>query len=120
VTGASGPDPGPLVRPYALTDGRTEASRSGLAVEDLVGTIPGTAAFWPRLSFELQSIARLCQELHSVAEIAGRLDLPLGVARILVGDLVDYGMAVIHPAPSHTGGPDVALLEQVLRGLQRL
>jgi hypothetical protein len=120
VIGGSGPDPGPLVRPYALTDGRTQASRSGLAVEDLVGTIPGTASSWPRLSFEHQSIARLCQELHSVAEVAGRLELPLGVARILVADLVDYGVAAIHPAPSHTGGPDAALLEQVLRGLQRL
>jgi hypothetical protein len=120
VTGAGGPDPGPLVRPYALTDGRTQASRSNLAVEDLVGTVPGTAPWWPRLSFEHQSIARLCQELHSVAEVAGRLDLPLGVARILVADLVDYGVAVIHPAPSHSGSPDAALLEQVLRGLQRL
>ena len=120
MTGAGGPDPGPLVRPYALTDGRTEASRSGLALEDLVGTVPGAAAAWARLSYEHQSIARLCQQLHSVAEIAGRLDLPLGVARILVADLVDHGLAVVHPAPSHTGGPHAALLEQVLRGLQRL
>jgi hypothetical protein len=121
MIGTGGPDdPGPLVRPYALTDGRTQASRGGLAIEDLVGTIPGTASSWPGLSFEHQSIARLCQELHSVAEVAGRLELPLGVARILVADLVDYGVAVIHPAPSHTGGPDAALLEQVLRGLQRL
>jgi Protein of unknown function (DUF742) len=120
VIGPGATDPGPLVRPYALTDGRTEPSRGDLAIEDLVGAIPGADQPRPWLSFEHQSIALLCRQLHSVAEIAGRLELPLGVARILVADLVNYGLVVIHPAPSHTGGPDVALLEQVLHGLHRL
>ena len=55
-----------------------------------------------------------------MAELAARVDLPLGVTRVLVGDLVSYGMVRIHRAPSHAGGPNVALLEQVLDGLQRL
>jgi hypothetical protein len=119
VTGPGGTDPGPLVRPYRLTDGRTEPSRGDLALEDLVVAIPD-AAPRPGLSFEHQSIAQLCQQFQSVAEIAGHLDMPLGVARILVADLLDDGLVVIHRAPSHAGRPDVTLLERVLHGLQRL
>jgi hypothetical protein len=29
-------------------------------------------------------------------------------------------MVTVHRAPSHDGGPDVALLEQVLHGLKQL
>jgi hypothetical protein len=39
---------------------------------------------------------------------------------VLVGDLALQGMVSVHRAPSHAGGPDRALLEQVLHGLQRL
>jgi hypothetical protein len=39
---------------------------------------------------------------------------------VLVGDLASQGMVTVHRAPSHAGGPNVALLEQVLHGLQRL
>jgi hypothetical protein len=118
--GLGGPDPGPLLRPYALTDGRTESSRADLAVEDLVRAVPA-AARWPtRLSLEHRSIARLCREAQSVAEIAAHLDFPLGVARILVSDLADQGVVVVHRTPDREGQAGVALLEQVLQGLQRL
>jgi Protein of unknown function (DUF742) len=114
------PDPGPLLRPYALTDGRTESSRADLAVEDLVRAVPDAAAGASRLSLEHQSITRLCGEVHSVAEIAAHLAFPLGVARILVSDLADRGVVVVHRAPERDGPAGVALLEQVLQGLQRL
>jgi hypothetical protein len=55
-----------------------------------------------------------------VAELAARVDLPQGVTRVLVGDLATPGVVTVHRAPSHAGGPNVALLEQVLDGLQRL
>ena len=74
----------------------------------------------PWLSLEHRTIALACRETLSVAELAARVDLPLGVARVLVGDLADQGVVTVHRAPSHAGGPDVALLEQVLQGLQRL
>jgi len=48
------------------------------------------------------------------------MPLPLGVTRVLVGDLAQQGMVTVHRAPSHAGGPNVALLEQVLHGLQQL
>ena len=119
MTGRFEADPGPFLRPYALTEGRTEPTGADLAIEDLVG--PASAADPPSwLSLEHRSIALACRETLSVAEVAARVDLPLGVTRVLVGDLATHGLVTVHRAPSHAGGPDVALLEQVLHGLQRL
>jgi Protein of unknown function (DUF742) len=119
LTGRFEADPGPFLRPYAMTEGRTEPTGADLAIEDLVGA-PTTADPPPWLSFEHRSIALACREILSVAELAARVDLPLGVTRVLVGDLAAQGVVRVHPAPSHTGGPGLALLEQVLHGLERL
>jgi Protein of unknown function (DUF742) len=120
MTGRDEADPGPFLRPYAMTEGRTEPSGPDLAIEDLVGGTAVAADPPPWLSFEHRSIALACREILSVAELAARVDLPLGVTRVLVGDLAAQGMVTVHRAPSHAGGPNVALLEQVLHGLQRL
>jgi hypothetical protein len=48
------------------------------------------------------------------------LDLPLGVIRVLVGDMADEGLVVVH-RPAQTGDrPDLALLERVLYGLRSI
>jgi Protein of unknown function (DUF742) len=120
MTGRFEADPGPFLRPYAMTDGRTEPTGPDLAIEDLVAAPPGAADPPPWLSLEHRTIAMACREILSVAELAARVDLPLGVTRVLVGDLATHGMVTVHRAPSHAGGPDAALLEQVLHGLQRL
>ncbi|HYN17302.1 MAG TPA: DUF742 domain-containing protein [Actinomycetes bacterium] len=119
MTGRYEADPGPFLRPYAMTDGRTEPSGPELAIEDLIGASSATdPPTW--LSLEHRSIALASRETMSVAELAARVDLPLGVTRVLVGDLATQGMVTVHRAPSHAGGPNVALLEQVLHGLQKL
>ena len=120
MTGRSEADPGPFLRPYAMTEGRTEPTGPDLAIEDLIRAGPVAADPPSWLSLEHRSIAQACRETLSVAEVAARVDLPLGVTRVLVGDLADQGVVTVHRAPSHAGGPDVALLEQVLAGLQRL
>jgi hypothetical protein len=120
MTGRFEADPGPFLRPYALTEGRTEPTGADLAIEDLVGPRPGALAPPSWLSVEHRSIALACREPLSVAELAAIVDLPLGVTRVLVGDLATHGMVTVHRAPSHAGAPPVALLEQVLDGLQRL
>jgi Protein of unknown function (DUF742) len=117
MTGPFEADPGPFLRPYAMTEGRTEPTGRDLAIEDLIGAAADPPAW---LSLEHRSIALACHEILSVAELAARVDLPLGVTRVLVGDLAAHGMVTVHRAPSHAGGPNVALLEQVLDGLQRL
>jgi Protein of unknown function (DUF742) len=121
MTGRGEADPGPFLRPYAMTEGRTEPTGPDLAIEDLVGAAAAAPADPPSwLSLEHRSIAQACRETLSVAELAARVDLPLGVTRVLVGDLATHGMVTVHRAPSHAGGPNVALLEQVLHGLQQL
>jgi Protein of unknown function (DUF742) len=120
MTGRFEADPGPFLRPYAMTEGRTEPTGAELAIEDLVAMPHGGGEPPPWLSLEHRSIALACRETMSVAELAARVDLPLGVTRVLVGDLASQGMVTVHRAPSHTGGPNVALLEQVLHGLKQL
>ncbi|HET6635218.1 MAG TPA: DUF742 domain-containing protein [Streptomyces sp.] len=125
------PDPGaqegrndqqPLVRPYAMTGGRTRP-RYQLAIEALVQATADPVRLQGQLP-EHQRICRLCDEIKSVAEISALLTIPLGVARILVADLAEAGLVAIHQPgggeSSADGQPDVTLLERVLSGLRKL
>ncbi len=89
-------DAGPVVRPYLMTAGRTTPLIDGLRVETLVRATP--AALSAPLRFELQTVARLCQQPHSIAEIAAALHVPIGVARVMVSDLVTAGHAAVTSA----------------------
>ncbi|MFE2430811.1 DUF742 domain-containing protein [Streptomyces sp. NPDC059373] len=116
-----GSDQQPLVRPYAMTGGRTRP-RYQLAIEALVSTTAEPAQLRGQLP-EHQRICILCREIKSVAEISALLSIPLGVARILVADLAEAGLVAIHqPGGDEASGgqPDVTLLERVLSGLRKL
>ncbi|AEM81626.1 DUF742 domain-containing protein [Streptomyces violaceusniger] len=111
----------PLVRPYAMTGGRTRP-RYQLAIEALVHTTADPAQLQGQLP-EHQRICHLCREIKSVAEISALLAIPLGVSRILVADLAEAGLVAIHqPGGDESAGgqPDVTLLERVLSGLRKL
>ncbi|MBB0247290.1 DUF742 domain-containing protein [Streptomyces alkaliphilus] len=111
----------PLVRPYAMTGGRTRP-RYQLAIEALVSTSAEPVQLQGLLP-EHQRICQLClPEVKSVAEISALLSIPLGVARILVADLAEAGLVAIHqPGDGDSAGqPDVTLLERVLSGLRKL
>ncbi|WP_431041982.1 DUF742 domain-containing protein [Streptomyces sp. P1-3] len=111
----------PLVRPYAMTGGRTRP-RYQLAIEALVHTTADPSRLQGQLP-EHQRICQLCREIKSVAEISALLAIPLGVARILVADLAEAGLVAIHqPGGDESAGgqPDVTLLERVLSGLRKL
>lgn len=111
----------PLVRPYAMTGGRTRP-RYQLAIEALVHTTAVPQQLQGQLP-EHQRICQLCREIKSVAEISALLAIPLGVARILVADLAEAGLVAIHQpgGDENAGGqPDVTLLERVLSGLRKL
>ncbi|MEU6368107.1 DUF742 domain-containing protein [Streptomyces sp. NPDC046931] len=111
----------PLVRPYAMTGGRTRP-RYQLAIEALVHTTAQPHQMQGQLP-EHQRICNLCREIKSVAEISALLTIPLGVARILVADLAEAGLVAIHQpggAENAGGQPDVTLLERVLSGLRKL
>lgn len=111
-------DPGPrdrLVRPYVLTRGRTRPQGAPLPMEALVSATRSSEVGTAGLSHEERLITMLCQHWTiSVAEIAARIDVPLGVARVLIGDLAHHGLLEIGDT---SDTPDVALLKEVLHGL---
>jgi len=117
VNGPGERDPGE-VRPYALTGGRTRPADPDLAVEALVATTPLGEARGGDLRLEWRWVVTLCRELLSVAEVAARLDVPLGVARVLVADLAAAGLVAVHGLPGENGDrPDPSLLARILAGL---
>jgi hypothetical protein len=111
---------GPLVRPYAVTRGRTVGAGHNL---DML-TVVAAAQPAPRLRRsepEYRDILRLCQLPISVAEVSATLHLPLAVTKILVGDLINEGNLIFRaPVQHHTGLNDVRLLRAVLDGIRRI
>jgi hypothetical protein len=87
ATGQSATDEGDgvFVRPFIVTGGRTRPLHDGLRLETLVEALP--AALSAPLQFEQRQIVELAQRPVSVAEVAARLGVPLGVARVLIADL---------------------------------
>ena len=117
---------GALVRPYAVTRGRTRPKLE-IAIEALVETTvrgrqansrPGAGQ-----GQEQQYISTLCDgRLQSLAEIAARMQLPLGVARVIVADMAADGLVAVYEPTSLDDNEAVGteLLERVLSGLRRL
>ena len=106
------------VRPYAITGGRTRA-RTDLQIEAIVYRTPQGEQSAGSLSLERGQILDLLTMPLSTAEISARLHLPLGVARVILGDLIDEGYVAVN-SRSASGRPDLRLLERVLDGLQAL
>ena len=108
------------VRPYTWTRGRTK-SGFDLAIETLVSTSPRGRAQVATLQVEHRAVAELCEQTRSVAEVAALLSVPLGVARVVLGDMAGLGVVTVHQTASSAGSaPDLALMERVLSGLRRL
>lgn len=110
-----------LVRPYTLTAGRTDTTVE-LPVEAPIQTLePARGQHWPAGDVRGR-ICRLCADSPSVAEISALLDLPLGVARVLVGDLVTAGYLRVQTTLTDRSTPDERrdLIGRTLRGLRAL
>ncbi|MCU1356559.1 MAG: hypothetical protein JWM89_1977 [Acidimicrobiales bacterium] len=106
------------VRPYAITGGRTRAT-TDVPIEAIVYRTPRGDDAGSSLPLERGEILSLLSTPQSTAEISARLRLPLGVARVVLGDLVDEGYVAMNTRSS-SGRPDLRLLERVLDGLQAL
>ncbi|MDG3009252.1 DUF742 domain-containing protein [Rhodococcus sp. D2-41] len=116
------PQNGPsLVRPYSLTSGRTRPAVE-LALEALIQAVPMAADHEAELDNVEAAILALCRQSPSVAEIAARLSMPLGVARVLVADLVEAGhvqiLATLKEDSSDAERRE--LIERVLSGLREI
>ena len=111
-----------LVRPYTLTAGRT-SSRVYLPLEAPVETVlaPPKPPRWPGNDARGRIMA-MCDDSPSVAEVAAILSLPLGVARVLIGDLVTQGYLRVHTTlgDSTTDDERRELIGRTLRGLRAL
>lgn len=113
-----------LVRPYALTAGRTDTSvdiplEASITVTE--SAVTESAGSWPAGDMHDQ-ICRLCEAGPSVAEISAQLDLPLGVARVLVGDLVTSGYVRVQASLTERSSIEERreLIGRTLRGLRKL
>ncbi|MGP3966117.1 DUF742 domain-containing protein [Streptomyces sp. 6N223] len=113
---------GYLVRPYAITGGRTRPNGSDFALITLVMASPSSRALDRRMEQpELSAILDLCQERPlAVVEIAAKLDLPASVVKVLCGDLLDKSMISIKAPSRESAAPSVELLERVIDGIRKL
>lgn len=111
-----------IVRPYALTAGRTRASID-LPVEAIIERLArATEREWAE-SDQHGRIVSACADRTSVAEISAAVSLPLGVVRVLIGDLVEQGylkVAATTLTDSSSRAVRQDLIERTLRGLRAI
>jgi len=103
-----------FVRPYTLTAGRTE-SRVDLPMEAVL--IREEAGSPP--SGISGRILEVCDQ-QSVAEVSALVTMPIGVVRVLLGDLVEAGYVRVQATLTDDASHDErrALIERTLRGLR--
>ena len=110
-----------LVRPYTLTAGRARTNVD-LPLEAPIQTLQaGLSHRWPPNDAR-GKIIQLCVKSPSVAEISARLDLPVGVTRVLIGDLVLSEYVRVHRTLTERSTRDERheLIGRTLRGLKAL
>ncbi|QBI55131.1 hypothetical protein EKD16_16810 [Streptomonospora litoralis] len=116
---AANSSPSSLVRPYAVTKGRTKP-KSQLPLETLISSTDTARNESGTLTPECQAISDLCREWRSVAEVSALLRIPLGVAQVLVADMSEQGLVQIRSSINTDSRPNANLLERVLSGLRKL
>ena len=116
-------DSGPVVRPYAVTGGRTEPA-DGEVLDLLTAVVAAkrsvAADDLARLTPEHRRIVGLCGQQVTVADLAADTALPLGVVRVLLADLIMQGAILVvrqQPASQRTGND---VLQEILNGLRAL
>ena len=99
-TGRGGHD---FVRPFIMTGGRTRAERRDLRIETM---LQASVTDIPRdLPSEQEELLRVCTEPLSVAEVAAKLQLVVGVITVIAGDLIAAGLLDVH----HTDPVEIEL-----------
>jgi hypothetical protein len=120
AVGAQAGDPGAeLLRPYLLTSGRVKPLDSSLEIESQVLTTERGLFLYQRMEFEHRDILGLCTTAMSVAEVAAKLGLHIGVAKVLVADLAALDCLIVQ-RPSAAPADDPDMIERVIRGLESI
>ena len=105
-----------LIRSYTITAGRT-ASNVDLAMEATLRLQAGAEA--PVLSPSAAQVLEVCDR-RSVAEVSALTKMPIGVTRVLLGDLIEQGLIRIQATITDKTSTDerLELIERTLRGLR--
>ena len=111
---------GAVVRPYALTRGRTRPTGGKLDLIALITSAREAQGTEWGLGPEHRALLRICRRPTSVADLAADLDLPVGVIRILLGDLRERALINVHNPIPAARLPDRRILQEVVDGLRRL
>jgi hypothetical protein len=108
-----------IVRPYALTAGRTRPSVDLPLEATLVLDASASRRAWGE---DVQGRIIGVLDTRSVAEVSALVQRPIGVVRVLLGDLVDQGYVHVQATLTETSTDDERfdLLERTLRGLRAL
>ncbi|MEV4314705.1 DUF742 domain-containing protein [Actinocrispum sp. NPDC049592] len=110
---------GPLVRPYALTQGRTVPANRDLDMITLVVTVRDEIDA-AGMDADYVRILELCHQPMSVAELSAHMDVPIVVVKVLLSDLIERGEIVARTPARDVKVPDLSLLQAVLDGVRRL
>jgi hypothetical protein len=108
-------DEEPIVRPFMLTGGRTQPVHDGLRIETQLRATP--AALSAPLRFEARRIIELCQSPMSIADLAVALGAPLGVVRVIVGDLITEGHLLLDRRPGELPADLIERIRDRVRAL---
>ena len=108
---------GRLVRPYAMTGGRTAADVATISLEAQI-QVSGTQPAGKVYRWEAARILELAATPIALIELSARASIPIGVARVIVSDLAGDGALVVQRPP--TQPTYTSLLEKVLAGVRAL
>jgi Protein of unknown function (DUF742) len=109
-----------VVRPYTLTGGRAQPITGGLSLLTHVEALYAPEADLIHLQPEHRAILAMTRTALSTAEIAARLDLPVGVVRVLIGDLLHESLVSTFESDTAINPPDESTLQAVIDGLREL
>jgi hypothetical protein len=112
-----------VVRPYAVTGGRTEPAQGEML--DVVAVVvatgePVSADDRMRQTPEHRAILALCNRHVTVADLAADTGLPVGVVRVLLADLTAQGAVTVAPRRPAGQRTETDVLQEILNGLRAL
>ena len=114
-------DEAAAVRPYLVTGGRTRSESETIPIEALVETLRIPAGGLPTEQRRLLDLS--AGQYLSVAELSAHLKLPVGVVRVVVGDLEALQLVRVHIlelTETDLNLPSLDVLESVLHGISAL
>jgi hypothetical protein len=113
-------DTQPVVRPYAMTSGRTRPVEGSFDLTAIIAAIRPPSALGVAYGPEHVAIIRMCQRPLAVVEVTAHLALPLNVVRVFLGDLLQLNLVVVHPPEPADARLSDEILKALLAGLHAL